>query len=113
MESRLGYWNLDPSRGATIKQMANDPKRPSCARTFWSRYSKDLFNWAVKTFWLRFFILLAVPVVLIYEKKHVDWATTFISIWLFAVVITGYVCGIFTPQPKRSMHNTRQSSTAF
>jgi hypothetical protein len=79
------------SRGATIKQMANDPKLRSYARTFWSRYSKDLFNWTVKTFWLRLFILLAVPVVLIYEKKHVDWAATFISVWLFVVVIAGYM----------------------
>jgi hypothetical protein len=84
--------------GATIKQMANDTRSKNqdrnYAEIFWPRYWKDLIGWALKTFWLRIGILLAVPIVLAIQQYHLartDWHTIRVTLLIYGAVLALYM----------------------
>ena len=61
---------------------------------FWKRYRKAVFDWTLKTFWLRVFILFAVPAVLAvqqYRQGHTDWHTIWVTMAIYAVIVVIYM----------------------
>jgi hypothetical protein len=57
-------------------------------KRFWKRYRKTVFDWTVKTFWLRVFVLFAVPATLTFQYKpgHTDWYTIWVTMAIYAAI---------------------------
>jgi hypothetical protein len=63
---------------------------------FWKRYLKTVFDWTLKTFWMRVFVLFAVPIALSiqqHKQAHTDWHTIWLTMGIFGGVIAIYMVG--------------------
>lgn len=88
-------WQLN----ATIENMADEgkletPPPGDYRKRFWKRYRKAVFDWTVKTFWLRVFVLFAVPAILAfqqYKQGHSDWHTIWVTMALYVVILAIYM----------------------
>lgn len=88
-------WQLN----ATIENMTDEgkletPPPGDYRKRFWKRYRKAVFDWTVKTFWLRVFVLFAVPAILAfqqYKQGHSDWHTIWVTMALYVVILAIYM----------------------
>lgn len=65
-------------------------------KRFWKRYRKTVFDWTLKTFWLRVFILFAVPAILAfqqYRQDRTDWQTIWVTMSIYAAILAIYMAG--------------------
>jgi hypothetical protein len=84
---------------ATIENMTDEgkletPPPGDYRKRFWRRYGKTVFDWTVKTFWLRVFVLFAVPAILAfqqYKQGHTDWHTIWVTMAIYAVILAIYM----------------------
>ena len=65
-------------------------------KRFWKRYRKTVFDWTVKTFWLRVFVLFSVPAILAFQQYklgHTDWHTIWVTMAIYAAILAIYMGG--------------------
>jgi hypothetical protein len=72
------------------------PRTADYRKRFWKTYRSTVFDWTLKTFWLRVFVLFAVPAILAFQQSkqgHTDWRTIWVTMAIYAAILAIYMAG--------------------